>query len=242
MKRIDVDPHNWGTAQVDDIEAVLISTLSGFETGIGIAITVNIRVKHCPNGPITSYQRDSDGRTVIFLSAQDLYWCRYMYQFSHELCHIATNYDSPRRLHEFGWLEETICELASWTTLRTISTHWRVHPPFAHWKSYSSEIRKYRQKRIDSYKETADPRPLKQWFQSELSSLRMDSFQREKNAKIALAIMPFFYEHASGWKAAVKLNTWPVFPGTSVESFFADWMASAREEESVLQAILGKLI
>jgi hypothetical protein len=51
--------------------------------------------------------------------------------------------------------------------------------------------------------------------------------------------MPYFYEQASGWKAASKLNTWPVSPGTSVESFFADWAAVAREEESVLQAIFG---
>jgi hypothetical protein len=52
--------------------------------------------------------------------------------------------------------------------------------------------------------------PLKQWFQAELSSLRANSIQREKNAKIGLAIMPYFYEHGSGWKAAAKLNTWPL--------------------------------
>jgi hypothetical protein len=54
--------------------------------------------------------------------------------------------------------------------------------------------------------------------------------------------MPYFYEHGSGWKAAAKLNTWPVSPGTSIKSFFAAWAAAAREEESVLQAILGELI
>jgi hypothetical protein len=54
--------------------------------------------------------------------------------------------------------------------------------------------------------------------------------------------MPYFYEHGSGWKAAGKLNTWPVSPEQAFESFFADWMAAAREEASVLQAILGELI
>lgn len=107
---------------------------------------------------------------------------------------------------------------------------------------YSSEIGSYRQGIFDRSKKSADPRPLKHWFQSELSSLRGNSIQREKNAKIALEIMPFFDERASDWKAATKLNTWPVSPGTSVESFFADWVAAAREEEAVLQAILRELI
>jgi hypothetical protein len=67
-------------------------------------------------------------------------------------------------------------------------------------------------------------------------------YPTRKERKIALEIMPFFDGQASGWKAATKLNTWPVSPGTSVESFFADWVAAARVEESVLQAILRKLI
>jgi hypothetical protein len=171
-----------------------------------MAITPGIRVKHYPIKPFTAYQRDLDGRTVILLSAQDFKWCQYMYQFSHELCHVATNYDSPPRPHEFGWLEETICELASWTTLGNLSNYWKVDPPFANWKNYWGAIREYRQESIDSYKKTADPRPLKQWFRSELPSLRTDSLQREKNAKIALAIMPHFYEHASGWKAASQVK------------------------------------
>jgi hypothetical protein len=74
-----------------------------------------------------------------------------------------------------------------------------------------------------------------------LFSLKENSIRREKNAKIGLAIMPHSYEQAAGWKAATKLNTWPVSAGTSVESFFADWLAFAQEEESVLQAILAKL-
>jgi hypothetical protein len=205
-------------------------------------ITLRLRVKYFPGVPLTWNQLDPDGRTVISLTAQDRNWCQYMYQFSHELCHVATNSDSSQRSPEFGWLDETICELASWTTLRTLSYQWKVHPPFPNWKDYSSSIREYRQGRIDYYKRSADPRPLKQWFESELSSLRENPIQREKNAKIGLAIMPYFYEYGSGWKEAAKLNTWPVFPGTSIKSFFADWAAAAREEESVLQVILEELI
>jgi hypothetical protein len=142
-----------------------------------MAIAVNIWVKHLPGVPVTWYQLDQDGRTVITLTAQDRYWCQYMYQFSHELCHVATNYDSPLRSPEFGWLDETICELASWTTLTTLSNRWKVDPPFPTWKGYSSSIEEYRQETIDSYKKIVDPRPLRQWFQSESSSLRKNSTQ-----------------------------------------------------------------
>jgi hypothetical protein len=242
MSRIDVDPHGWGDAPVSNIEAVLKSTLECFETATGLAIAVDIRVKCLPGVPRTWYQPEPDGRIVVSLATQDRNWCQYVYQFSHELCHIATNYGSPQRSPEFGWLDEVICELASWTALRTLSNQWKVHPPFPNWKDYSSSIRKYRGETIDSYKKVADPKPLKQWFQSELPSLRANSIQREKNAKIGLAIMSYFYERGPGWSAAAKLNTWPVFPGTSVESFFADWMGATRESEPVLQGILKELI
>src|ERR1700688_435355 len=117
MSRIDVDPHNWGVAQISDIEAVLKSTLACFESGTGMAIGVNIRVKHSPDVPRTLYRQDPDGRTVILLSAQDLNLCQYIYQLIHELCHVATTYNCSLRSPEFYWLAETICELASWTTL-----------------------------------------------------------------------------------------------------------------------------
>jgi hypothetical protein len=183
MKRIDVDPHGWGDAQVSDIEAVLTSTLECFETGTGVAVAVNVRVKHLPGAPLIWNQPDPDCRTVISLTAQDRNWGQYMYQFSHELCHVGTNCNCPLRSPEFCWLDETICELASWTTLTTLSNRWKVDPPFPNWKGYSSSIEEYRQETIDSYKKIVDPRPLRQWFQSESSSLRKNSTQREKNAK-----------------------------------------------------------
>src|SRR6202011_617540 len=116
----------WGLAQIPDIEAVLLSTLACFETGTGMTLTVNIRVKHSPGSPLALYQKDPDGRTVISLSAHYLFLCKYMYEFSHQLCHVATNFKSPKRSPEFGWLEETVCELASWTTLKTLSNRWKV--------------------------------------------------------------------------------------------------------------------
>jgi hypothetical protein len=182
--------------QVSDREAVLMSTLKCFENGTGMTIAVNIRVNFAPGEPCVWDQSDPDGRTVITLNVQDRNWSQYMYQFSHELCHVATNY--RQRSPEFCWVDETICVLASWTVLRALSSRWKVDPPFPNWKGYSSEIRNYRQGRIDDSKRSSDPRPLKQWFQAQLFSLRTNPVQREKNAKIGLAIMPYFYEHASG--------------------------------------------
>lgn len=74
MSRIDVDPHAWGDAQVSEIKAVLMSALECFESGTGMAIAVNIRVKHLLGNPLAAYQPDPDGRTVIFISAQGRHW------------------------------------------------------------------------------------------------------------------------------------------------------------------------
>jgi hypothetical protein len=44
MKRVAVDTHGWGDAQVSDIEAVLMSTLECFKNCTGMTIAVDIRV------------------------------------------------------------------------------------------------------------------------------------------------------------------------------------------------------
>ena len=73
--------------------------------------------------PITPYRPSRQGPFTVFLAARDDYWCQFAYQFSHELCHVLSDYE---RLGEGpnGWFHEAICELASVFTLRRMAERW----------------------------------------------------------------------------------------------------------------------
>jgi hypothetical protein len=241
MERIEVEVNYAAHAPIDDISKVLTSVLESFEESCGLRINRLLRVEFWESPPIVSYQLDPDGRTRVFLSASDSFWCQYAYQFSHEICHIATNFDRAVRLaNPFGWLDETVCELGALATLRGLARKWRSSPPVNLQPAYSQRVREYREDIIKGYKQKLDSRPFKTWFSSELPSLRTNSIQREKNAKIAFEIMPFFHEGGSGWGAAAVLNLWHVNPGVSIKEFFDGWAQAALAEAETVRQIAGK--
>ena len=64
----------------------------------------------------------------ILLTARDRYWCRYVYQFSYQLCHVMTGFDLCKG-HRYKWFEGSLCELASLFVLYRLARVW-VERPF----------------------------------------------------------------------------------------------------------------
>ena len=89
--------------------------------------------------PRTHYRPSSSDPIFIQLTARDTYWSQFAYQFSHELCHILSDYE---RLGEGpnGWFHEAICESASVFTLRRMAERWRTCPPYAGRTDYAESL------------------------------------------------------------------------------------------------------
>ena len=62
-------------------------------------------------------------------SARDRKWAKFGYQFSHEFCHVLSNYENLKA-NPNNWFHEAICELASVFTLRRMAERWPTHPPY----------------------------------------------------------------------------------------------------------------
>ena len=137
---------NWGLTSLSAIRAVLLSAygvlVRSFEAAPEAAVHVS---RWNRDNPFTVYDKRP---YQVFLSARDTYWSQYVYQFSHELCHILTLFDSYKK-HKHKWFEESLCELASLHVLRSLATVWKEDPPsgvfeasaFArHHQSYAEEV------------------------------------------------------------------------------------------------------
>ena len=93
------------------------------------------------------YRGPPDDPFVIQLTARDLEWSQFAYQFSHEFCHVLSNYENLKA-NPNNWFHEAICELASVFTLRRMAERWQTNPPYPNWADYVAALRDYSEKRL----------------------------------------------------------------------------------------------
>ena len=170
--------------------------------------------------PFVAWER-RNGRIVVHLNVEDVsYWAQIAYQLAHELNHIHANFNEQRD-HPHKWLEESLCELASWCTLQHLAGRWReAHDPSR--SSYAPALREYvenTQRRLLS----AAPDDIQSWLDLQLPTLQVDRYRRNDNAVVAYALLP--HATPSLWAAVGYLNRWPVPTGTLFGDYLDDWKA-----------------
>ncbi|MDZ7617358.1 MAG: hypothetical protein U1E05_10150, partial [Patescibacteria group bacterium] len=141
---------------------------------------------------------------VVLLTARSRFWCQYVYQFSHEHCHILHNADLPYP-HEAGWFNESLSEVASLFVLRALSERWKQQPPFPGWESFAPKLAEYTEPilKIASLPECVT---LAEWYARHEETLRADPINRELNAVVACRLLPWFEEEPSRWESLTWLN------------------------------------
>ena len=148
--KIKVLPYDWGEAQRNDIEVLLLDTASHLNRLLRSPFTGLIYVKASPPNdyvPRVLYRRSSSEPIFIQLTAHDRHWSQFAYQFSHEFCHVLSDYERLRE-NPNNWFHETICEVASLFTLRQMAKRWLTEPPFSNWKDYAKHLANYAQNRL----------------------------------------------------------------------------------------------
>lgn len=138
---------------------------------------------------------------IILLNTELKFWSQAAYQFSHELCHFIIPEDVSNNLR---WLEESICESASYYFLRKLTDFWiKKQIPYrtSGGKLYAYSFTSY----VESNSFKAIPFNLKD--QKEINNLESNCYQREKNAYIANLMLPIFLSYPELWKAVPILSS-----------------------------------
>src|SRR5712664_2328094 len=130
---IRVQAGGWGAAGTQDIEAVLNSVADALMPSFPDHASARIVVAFSNAGPRVLQPKTSDGAYQVLLNVSDARWDQFAYQFSHELCHIVSNFEQRdvgaepgSRSHQ--WFEETLCEVLSLVTLNRLSLSWQNSP------------------------------------------------------------------------------------------------------------------
>ena len=206
--KIVISPYGWGEALPVDVLKLLRDVAFPLNRSMRTPFTGAIVVVPAPHDdliPRTHYRFVAGDPFFIQLTALGRKWDQFAYQFSHELCHVLSDYERLRE-NPNNWFHEAICELASVFTLRRMAERWLTDPPYPHWADYAESLASYVQERL-LHKENQLPvgLTLSAWLLSEEESLRKDCNQREKNAVVSYSLLPLFENEPTGWNAIRNL-------------------------------------
>ncbi len=175
------------------------------------------------------------------ISARDTFWCQYVYQFAHELCHLMINSDR-HTAHRHRWFEECLCELASLFVLHRLSVTWIDDPPpgVAEATRFAPELVKYAEYVAARY---SAPDAPPQWLADNSATLEAAGCARALTGAVAVLLLRAFLDHPALWRDCARLNLWDAAANRTFADYLDSWAASLRENglEPRVPSLLAQL-
>lgn len=234
-----IEPGDWGDARIQDIGQLLCDVAKQLVRHFSDPPTGRVRVQCRPNesNPRVLYRQSSDDDYIVWLTARDRLWSKLAYQFAHEFCHIACDYERLRASPN-NWFQESLCELASIFAIKQMGTMWQSAPPYPNWRDYASSLDKYADDLIN--RETYSLAPgvsLGEWLRINESGLRADSCQRELNGVVACQLLPLLQNAPQHWQAVRHM------PDTSAPfgEFLSLWHQACRDQHKIFVSQIANL-
>lgn len=91
---IHIAQSGWGDTDLRDLQVVLDAVAGELAAHFPKHTRGAIRVVPGGTNPAVLFEKGPGGEYLVELSARDGRWYLFAYQFSHELCHIYSNYDN----------------------------------------------------------------------------------------------------------------------------------------------------
>ncbi|MBU0654323.1 MAG: hypothetical protein KJ914_04220 [Gammaproteobacteria bacterium] len=225
--QVNVASKEWGDANPDDVQTVLqsvIDTLSPYMLNREFGA---ITIRDDPQGPVSLYEKGKNGEYVILLNVKGRYWAQLVYQFSHEMCHLMSNYDlAPNNISRQQWFEEALCEAFSLFALDRMAEQWAAYPPYPQWQDYAPEFLKYKQDNLkQAHRRLPRGMKLPAWYEEYRKTLSNDPYAqgRDLNELVANQLLPVFSARPESWIAINYLNLGEDSKGVPLQQYLEDW-------------------
>lgn len=241
---ITVQQGDWGDASLRDIQVVLDSVSAVLAPHFPRHISARVVVAYSAAGPRVLARKSPDGAHVVLLNVRDRRWDQFAYQFSHELCHIFSNYDQRPIAHgdgsrEHQWFEEAVCETVSLLTLNRLAEIWKTSAPHAGWEGYAPAFREYAARLLArEHRRLADEASVARLYARHQPTLAANPYLRETNEQLATALLAVFDSSPAALAAIGYLNL--ESPGKqSFAAYLATWYECCPEEH---RAVVRRLM
>ncbi|MFN3785450.1 MAG: hypothetical protein ACK4RS_01290 [Thiothrix sp.] len=229
--QVKMESTQWGDANVADVQTVLESVLEVLTPYAAGRQFGTLLVKNDSSGPISVYEKGANGEYIIMLNVHGRYWAQLAYQFSHEMCHLLSNYDlAPNNVSQQQWFEEALCESFSLFTLEKLAAHWQDNPPYPQWREYAPKFLEYRGTNLQQpHRRLPDGMSMPKWYQQYRTLLSADPYaqERELNELVANQLLPLFSAEPDAWTAINYLNLGDDTQDKSLYRYLSDWQDNA---------------
>jgi hypothetical protein len=233
---IHVQHGDWGTARVEDIETVLTSVADSLLPYFPQHVSDRVSVTASEHGPRVLFEKSTDGAYRVLLNVRDTRWDQFAYQFSHELCHIFTNYEHREIGHgavarDHQWFEETLCEAVSLFALDRMASSWEHAPPYPHWKDYAPAFREYGKRLLsENHRNLSPNKSIAEWYGENQAALASNPYLREKNELLATSLLPLLESTPGSLEAFGYLNRETFSSDRSFRAYLEAWYRCCPEE------------
>ena len=119
-----------------------------------------------------------------------------------------------------AWFHESLCELASLFTLRSMAMTWEANAPYSNWAAYAGSLWDYAEGSLNTVSDALlGDAEFGSWLRSHELEGRKDPYNREANRIVALRMLPVLERHPQGWNALGRL---PV-SNAPIDRYLAQW-------------------
>ncbi|MDE0263248.1 MAG: hypothetical protein OXJ37_12660 [Bryobacterales bacterium] len=215
---------DWGATSLSAILGVLESVFDELSTVTGQLPDDRIEVSRWRRDYPLVVQGSRPYK--IYLTASDTYWSQYVYQFSHELCHVLIRSDRFAD-HKHKWFEEALCEAASLFVLRRLVSAWAQAPPLSVLKAaeFAPSHGTYAERVERSYGVNQQT-SLAEWFLDHREELACDRNNRGLNGVVAVALLGEFRKNTSLWRDCTALNSWDANQDDDFRAYLNSWSSN----------------
>jgi len=249
--RIHVERGTWGAARVPDIEVVLTSVADVLAPSFPQHASARIAVEYSKAGPAVHFEKSAGGAYRVLLNVQDTRWDQFAYQFSHELCHIYSNFehreiDTHAVVRDNQWLEESMCEGVSILALKRVAAAWEQSPPHPRWNEYAPAFRDYAQRLLDEpHRRLSSNESTAEWYRENRRHLDADPYARKKSEFLAARLLPWLENTPGGLEAIGYLNLGTARSEMDIGTYLSSWYRHCPEKYrafiSQVIALLGEV-
>lgn len=244
--RLRIAQDGWGTTPLSDLQTVLDAVAREMGRHFPGRDVGPIEVIAAGSHPMVLYERGAEGEYRVQLSARDGRWYQFVYQFSHELCHIYSNYDNKPRIGEQvvshnQWFEESVCEAAALHTLRKLAATWEKDPAAGEWAAYAPTLRQYADLLLgEAHRRLPAGRSLPAWFRENHPALQANPYLRQQDEVVSNVLLPLFEANPDNWGAIAYLNADKGDAALNFDEYLEAWcLACPPDYRGFVEAIIG---
>lgn len=227
---ITVQPSkSWGNIETAEIESLCTNVVAHFQQYLRDEYKINepISVYYNSRGPFIMY-RDS-GLHSIAISAKAENIPQFIYQFSHEVCHVLQDYEIISPGNPNLWFQESICMMASIWVLKEMYETWEQNMPIK-WRKQRPGILDYVD-RIMSRPGSQYYNTPEKWIVDNEDALRADFINPFTHhilvSQLSYNFLDNFEDNPQGWNAVAQI---PSITG-DMEVYMRDWYNTIDTED-----------